>query len=68
MNTTQAASAALIYLIVGFMVWVEIALTNYSRSKNDQPPKYTPIRSWKVMLLWVPHLIFGIPNTKWMCK
>lgn len=67
MNYEKIIVAGAIYLIVGFMVWLEIVSANDIEMRVRKRSKYMPFKLWKLSIFWFPRL-FGIPTSKWMCK
>lgn len=64
----QIAGIAAGYLVIGAMVWMQIAFENRMERKIKQQNKYVPIRFLKTVVFWLPYLLIKEPNSSWMCK
>lgn len=56
------------YLIVGALIWMQIAFDNSMERQIKQRNKYVPIKFLKTVAFWLPYLFFRKPNSNWMCK
>ncbi len=68
MFESHIITVCVVYLVMGALMWAQVAQENHIEKKIRQQNKYAPIRFWKTTLFWLTHMFFRFPSTDWMCK
>ncbi len=59
---------ALIYIVVGTMVWMQVHSENSIQKKIDGKNRLMPFKFLKTVAFWFIRMIFNWPSGEWMCK
>ncbi len=64
----NVACGALIYVIVGAMIWMQVNTENSIQRKIDGENRVMPFKFLKTVAFWFPRMIVRWPSGEWMCK
>ena len=68
MDYGQVTAGIAIYLIVGFMIWLEVKTKNDISLKAEGRAKWREPRLFKIVPLWLPFYIINLLPWKWGVK
>lgn len=59
---------ALIYIIIGALVWMEMSLQNSVGRGATGKNKFVPFKFLKTVVFWGPRMVSNWPSVEWMKK
>ena len=59
---------ALIYIIVGVMIWLQMNTENSIQKKIDGKDRLMPFKFLKTVAFWGSRMVSNHPSPEWMCK
>lgn len=59
---------ALIYIVIGAMIWLQINVCNSIERKTRGNNRVMPFKFLKTVAFWFTRMVVNWPSGEWMCK